>query len=232
MTTESSRRRAGSRSRPLDEEAAQPVPDPPARLKPPNVVELTAGELLHRVHDRQFDGGAFNPCRGGPTRFAPIRDAHDRCIPSLYAADTVEAAIYETILHDVPLRATRKSLPHGELQDRRHSTLMVRRLLRLASLRAPDLLKWGLRRETLIASLPTQYRRTALWAKAVHDQFDGIDGLVWTSNLCDPDSALLLFGDRVAATDLLVTGVREGSDGSFLQNVRKAAQRSNILIAL
>ena len=214
------------------DEASPTVPEPPSRLHPPNSVELTAGELLHRVHDRRFDGNAFNPCRGNSTRFAPIRDASNRCIPSLYAADTVEAAIYETILHDIPLHATRKSVPHSQLQHRRHSTLVVRRALRLASLRAPDLLKWGLRRETLITGLPTQYGRTALWAKAVHDQFDEVDGLVWTSNLCDPDTALLLFGDRVAGTDLMVTGTREGSDGSFLRDVRKAAQRSNILIAL
>ena len=217
----------------MDEEAAAPVPHPPpAHLQPPTVVELTAGELLHRVHDRQFDGNAFNPCRDGPTRFAPIHDARDRCVPSLYAADTVEAAIYETVLHEIPLRAVRKSVPRGALKERRHSALVVRRALRLASLRAPDLMKWGVRRETLIGGLPTQYGRTALWAKAVHDQFDEVDGLVWTSNLCDPDTALLLFGDRVAAADLLVTGVREGSDASFLQDVRKAAQRGNILIAL
>lgn len=214
------------------DEAPPTVPDPPPRLDPPNVMELTDGELLHRVHDRRFDGNAFNPCRGNRTRFAPIRDPYDRCIPSLYAADTVQAAIYETILHDVPLRAPRKSVPHGRLQHRRHSTLLVRRTLRLASLRAPDLLRWRVRRETLIASLPTQYRRTSLWAKAVHDQFEDVDGLVWTSNLCDPDTALLLFGDRVAATDLMVTGTREGSDGSFAQDVRKAAQRSSILVAL
>ena len=61
-------------------------------------MELTDGELLHRVDDRRFDGNAFNPCRGNRTRFAPIRDPYDRCIPSLYAADTVQAAIYGTIL--------------------------------------------------------------------------------------------------------------------------------------
>ena len=89
-----------------------------------------------------------------------------------------------------------------------------------------------MRREALVASLPTQYKRTALWAKAVHDQLDEVDGLVWTSNLCDPDSALLLFGDRVRAGDLTVTGLREGSDGSFQHDVRQAAQRGNIPIAL
>ena len=215
----------------MDEEAS-PVPHPPAHLQAPNVVALTAGELLHRIHGRQFDGNGFNPCRGGPTRFAPIRDGRGRCIPSLYAASTVEAAIYETILHDIPLGMARKSVPSGAIAGRRHTTLILRRALHLASLRAPDLVKWRVRRETLIGSLPTQYGRTALWAKAVHDQFGEIDGLVWTSNLCDPDTALLLFGDRVSAADLMVTGMREGSDGSFLRDVREAARRSDILITL
>lgn len=67
----------------------------------------------------------------------------------------------------------------------------------------------------------------------VHNrQFDDVDGLIWTSNLCDPDAALLLFGDRVEAAHLQVTGAREGSDGSFLRDVRKAARRSDILITL
>lgn len=216
----------------MDESASPPLPDPPAQFVPPNVVEWTADRLLHRIHDRQFVGNVFNPCRGSPTRFAPIRDTHGRCIPSLYAADTVEAAIYETILHDVPLHAVRKSVPRSVLDTRRHTILLPRRELRLASLRAPDLRKWGIDRKRLIGGLPTQYARTALWAKAVHDRFEEIDGLVWTSNLCDPDAALLLFGDRATAADLRVVCLREGSDGSFLQDMRNAAQRSNILIAI
>ena len=216
----------------MAEHASQPVPHPPARLELPNLVPLAQGELLHRVHAPQFLGNEFNPCQGGATRFAPIRDAQGKCIPTLYAADSIEGAIYETILHDVPLAAIRKSVPHQAVKDRRHSTLVVRRSLRLASLRAPDLMKWSLTPATLIGFLPTQYHRTALWAKAVHTQFVEVDGLIWTSNLCDPDAALLFFGDRVDASDLMVTGVRHGSDGSFLEDACKAAQRANILIAL
>ena len=216
----------------MDEHASQPIPHPPACLEPPNLIHLAEGELLHRVHAPQFHGSAFNPCQGGHTRFAPLHDAQGECIPTLYAADSIEGAIYETILHDVPLAATRKSVPRQAVTDRRHSTLVVRRTLRLASLRAPDLMKWGLTPATLIGTMPTQYHRTALWAKALHDQFAEVDGLIWTSNLCDPDAALLFFGDRVDASDLMVTGVRHGSDGSFLEDVRKAAQRANILIAL
>ena len=46
------------------------------------------------------------------------------------------------------------------------------------------------------------------------------------------ETTLLLFGDRVAGTDLMVAGMREGSDGSFLQDVRKAAAGTNTLLAL
>lgn len=209
-----------------------PVPLPPAHLERPNLVNLAAGELLHRVHAPQFPGNAFNPCQGGPTRFAPVHDALGVCVPTLYAAQSIEAAIYETILHDVPLGAARKSVPRHAVESRRHSTLVVRRVLRLASLRAPDLMKWGLTPATLIGATPTQYRHTARWAKALHDQFAEVDGLVWTSNLCDPDAALMFFGNRVAPSDLMVASVREGADGSFLQDAHNAAKRANILIAL
>jgi len=216
----------------VDDDAPPPVPHPPANLEPPNLIDLAEGQLLHRIHAPQFPGNAFNPCQGGPTRFAPIHDIESKCIPTLYAADSVEAAIYETILHDVPLDAPRKSIPRYAVESRRHSTLMVRRTLHLASLRAPDLMRWGLTPAALIGTMPTQYPHTSRWAKAVHDQFPDVDGLVWTSNLCDPDTAVIFFGDRVDVADLLVASTRHGSDGSFLEDARKAAQRANILITL
>ena len=216
----------------MDEEPAGVVPYPPQSLNAPNVVELEAGELLHRVHDRALAGNDFNPCQGGPTRFAPVRDTAGCCIPSLYAGSTVDSAIYETIFHDVPPSAKRKTVPKGIVENCNHSTLLLRRDLRLASLRAPDLIRLGVGRETLIGSLPTQYRRTALWAKAIHDRSSDVDGVIWTSNRCDPDAAILLFGDRVVPTDLLVAGFRAGSDGSFLDDVRRAGRRSDIRITL
>lgn len=209
----------------MDDEASAPVPYPPDHLDAPNVVALASGELVHRVHNPKRAGNAFNPCQGGATRFAPIRDKAGHCIPSLYAGNTVESAIYETVFHDIPPTVGRKTVPRGMVEDHEHSTLLLRRTLCLAGMRAPDLMKWGIRRETLMGSLPTQYERTALWAKAVHDRFDHVDGLIWTSNLCDPDDALLLFGDRVAVADLQVAGVREGADGSFLEDVRRAGER-------
>lgn len=216
----------------MDEASSASVPPPPDPLPEPNVVLIGTGDVLHRVHARALAGNAFNPCRGGQTRFAPIHDAKGDCVPSLYAGSTVESAVYETVFHDVSLSARFKTVPRKAVEERSHSTLLVRRDLRLAGLRVPDLLKWGVRREALIGSLPTQYGRTAQWARAIHSQCDDIDGLIWTSNLCDPDDALLLFGDRVTAADVQVVAVREGTDGSFLVDVRNAGLRGGILVSL
>ena len=214
----------------MDEGPAALLPPPPELLAEPNVVEHARHEPLHRVHSRQLAGNEFNPCKGGPTRFAPIRDDHGRCIPSLYAGGTLEAAIYETVFHDIPVTSgNAATVPRGAVESREHSTLLPRRPLRLASLRAPDLRKWRIRRESLIGDLPDQYARTVLWAKAIHDQYD-LDGLIWTSRQCDPAAAVLLFGDRVEDGDLEIIGVRYGRDGSFLEDVRRAGSRAGIVI--
>ena len=216
----------------MAEGAPAAVPPPPDPLPEPNVVLLRSGGVLHRVHPRALAGNAFNPCLGGQTRFAPFRDASGRCVPSLYAGSTVESAIHETVFHDIPLSADLKTVPRDAVEQRGHSTLLIRRDLRLASLRAPDLMKWGVGREQLVGCLPTQYDRTARWAQAIHAQYDSVDGLIWTSRLCDPDDALLLFGDRVAVADIQVVAVREGTDGSFLGDVRNAGARGGIRISL
>lgn len=202
-------------------------PTPPVELAEPNMYKLAAGKVLHRVHESAFAGNAFNPCQGDPTRFAPIRDRNGHCVPSLYAAGSIEAALYETVLHD-----QLKTLSQWELKHKCHSTLLLKIELRLASLRAPDLAKWGISRELLIGSSAGRYKSTALWAKAIHRQFDCVHGLIWTSNMCDPDDAMLFFGDRVGAADFEIVAVREGADGSFVQDVRNAGKRAGIRIAL
>ena len=60
-----------------------------------------------------------------------------------------------------------------------------------------------------------------------------VEGLIWTSNQCDPDDVLVLFGDRVAEADLEIAAVRDGgSDASFLEDVRVAGERAGIRITV
>lgn len=189
--------------------------------------------MLERVYDRNFGANEFNPCRGAPTRFAPIRDSHGNCVSSLYAGDTLESAIYETIFHDVPVKARRKTVPRTFIESRAHGRLEVLRDLKLASLRGPNLRKWRIDRDALIATSPALYAETARWAEAIHDRFAEVEGLVWTSSQCDPDTAYLFFGDRVAPTDLRVVRVRDGAlDADFLSDVRRAGRRSGITVTV
>ena len=210
-----------------------PVRKPPATLASPNVLTLRAGALLERIHDRNYSADSFNPCRGAPTRFAPIYDAEGDCVPSLYAGGTLEAAIYETIFHDVPVTAKRKTVPKTLVQSRAHGRLLVLRGLRLVSLRGPDLRRWRLSRNALITTSPNRYRDTAQWATAVHHQFPDVEGLLWTSNQCDPDTAYLFFGDRVAPRDFRILRARDGmTDATFLSDVRQAGRRGGISIVV
>ncbi len=206
---------------------------PPAPLARPNIVALPAGATVERVHDRRYGSAEFNPCKGAPTRFAPIRDAEGRCIPSLYAASNVEAAIHETIFHDVPAGARRATVPATLVRARAHGRLEAGRRFRLASLRAPDLRRWRIAQTSLIGAPPGRYAETARWAAAIHREFPEIEGLVWTSGRCDPDSAWLFFGDRVAPEDFRVAALRDGqSDASLLADVRAAGRRCGIAIAV
>lgn len=205
------------------------VPSPPTCLGEPNIDVLAAGTVVHRLHAHRYPGDAFNACQGGQSRFAPIHDQHGECVPSLYAATSLDAAIYETLFHDIPLEARRKTIPRTKVEDRKYSTLQLREDLRLASLRAPALLKWKVA-SALVWGPPRQYHATARWAKAVHDQFEEVQGLIWTSRRFDPHSAMLFFGDRTPAACLEVVSVHDGADSSFLQHVREAGHQAGIVI--
>lgn len=210
-----------------------PVPAPPSRLKNPNYFNLKAENHIHRVHLSTYSGNSFNPCSGGKTRFAPISNIKGECVPSLYAGSEIECAVYETIFHDVPVKALMKSVRKKDVVIRSHTELKVQRPLNLVALFNPDLKAWRITRDALIASTPEYYTDTAKWAEAVHKNFPEADGLVWTSNHCDPQLAYLFFGDRVAEKDFHIKSVRDGKvDSSFLADVRHAGQRAGITITL
>lgn len=142
-------------------------------------------------------------------------------MPSLYASATLPAAIHETIYSEIPASATIKTVRLHDVHSRTHSVLRTNRELRLVELVNVTLGKWGISRRDLITSSPAFYGETLLWAKAIHQDIPDADGLVWTSNQCDPDSACLFFGDRVDESDFTTLRSRDGAaDRSFVKDVR------------
>jgi hypothetical protein len=204
---------------------------PPARFPKLTPKRLPAGTLWHRNHLAAYAADAFNPCEGEPGRFSPIRDAAGACIPSLYAADSAEAAAFETVFADLTPGAAVQTVRLAKVLARAASGLVTRRELALLPLFAPDLHALGLARAALIDTPKSAYAATARWAEALHRAAPGAQGLIWTSRRCDPAGCVLLFGDRVAREDLeVVETSRLDRDPALLLTLRDWGQRAGITI--
>lgn len=181
------------------------VPPPPVPFDPlPHTLE--SGSLLHRVHHHSRAGNAFNPGVGAETRFAHF-DGGAGVVPSLYAAATAEAAICESLLHEVPL--TGGILPRAEYETRTLTALELQRDVRLAMLMGPGLRRLGISAQDITATNGNVYGATARWAHAAHAA--GFEGLAWISSRDNTAEAYVLFGDRVHAADLRVTDLGLGT---------------------
>lgn len=180
----------------------------------------------------QFSGTSFNP-GFGRSRFAPFQDGGGNKVPAAYAGSTFDCATFEYIFHDIDPAASFKTVPMSTLEKVGVSLLSLRRPLRLASLFEIDLNKLGHTRSQLIDTPPSTYDDTVGWAKAIHASSSDIDGMVWTSRKCDPDLALILFGDRVGTSDLELLGsVRLTEDPVHLARVRELGKRAGITISV
>lgn len=208
------------------------IPRPPTTFPAINRVKLPLATDLHRIHNSDFASTSFNPCRGRPSRFAPLFGSDGACIPTMYAATTLECAVHETLFHEIQHDATRKSVRFDDIEKSGYAIVQPQRDLVLAGLFEPDLNRWGLTRRQLIDTFAADYEATAKWAVALHDAFSDIDGLAWTSRRCDPEKAYLLFGDRVLPDQLDTTHqARISRTNALFLQIRGFADRANILIA-
>src|SRR5262249_8179429 len=134
----------------------------------------------------------FNPGFGSRTRFGffgkPV-------VPILYAAETEDAAIAETLLHDIP--ATGGVLPYDQYATKVLVRLEVTRRLRVGVLHGTGLRRLKITAGELTSSPASSYATTVRWAEAAHAA--GLDGLVWMSRQCNDAKAYVFFGDRCAS---------------------------------
>ncbi|TDW28145.1 RES domain-containing protein [Rhizobium azibense] len=177
------------------------ISQPPSPFPASNSHGIKAGTRFHRVHDQRFDSCAFNPGKGRPSRFAPLF-LSGKPIPTQYLATNFECAAHETIFHDVPIDEPNKTVGADNIKPLSHSVVEIKRDIVLVPLFAPDLARWRITRADLIDTTAASYATTAAWALAIHQNRPDAHGLIWTSKRCDPQQALLLFGDRVFESDL------------------------------
>ena len=204
------------------------VPKPPATF-PTHVTDLPVGTVLWRIHDASLAGNTFNPGFGF-SRFAPIGPKAKR-VPTAYAADGFEAAVYETIFHDLDPAQPFKTYPLGKLADVRCSALRVANPLALRSFLTPDLMKLGIARSQLIDTPAREFPDTRRWSTALHRKDSVTHGMVWESRPYPSSLAMMFFGDRVPPGALsVVSTVRIDADPSLALRFKALADRSGVTL--
>jgi hypothetical protein len=162
-----------------------PVPFDPA------TATLGAGHLLYRVLSATRTATEFNPGFGAPSRFGFFGNP---VVPIMYGAETEDAAIAETLLHDIPTEGG--LLPYDQYATKVLVRLEVTQPLRVAILHGTGLRRLKVTAAELTSSPASSYASTVWWAEAAHDA--GLDGLVWMSRQCNDAKVYVFFGDRCA----------------------------------
>lgn len=202
----------------------------PSPFPSPRTIPLVAGTVLHRIHSNQFKGDEFNPGLGRPSRFAPLKAASG-VVPTMYAANHLNCAIYETLLHDVPVGAMGMTLGWHRIDPSDHSELILTAPVLVAQLNEPDLKRMETTRRELLDSSPRHYRKTAAWAAALIDEHPHIAGLAWTSSKDDAGTSYVFFGARIPSGVVKVTESTSVKDCPMrLDAVRLACLRIGVSV--
>lgn len=166
----------------------------------PTTATLPAGHLLYRVLSATRTATDFNPGIGARTRFGFFGKPGEPgkpgkpIVPIMYAADTEDAAIAETLLHDIP--AGGGLLPYDQYAGKVLVRLKVTQRLRVGVLHGTGLRRLKITADELTTSPASSYDATVRWAEAAYNA--GLEGLVWMSRKCNDAKAYVFFGDRCA----------------------------------
>jgi RES domain len=109
-------------------------PDDLAKLV--KTVTWPKGQVIHRIHLKNYRSSEFNPGLMGNARFSPIKASDGASIPTLYGGTTFECAAMETVFHDVAFAAGLKTFDKQKLTDQVYSQVTPKRDLNLADLPA------------------------------------------------------------------------------------------------
>lgn len=183
-----------------------PVPDTgDVDLRRLRTVPLPGGDEWCTAYRRNHWPALFNASGLGNTRFAPLLDAADDPIPTVYVARRATVALLESAFHEVSPTGTRTvSLP-VDIAPRGLATVRIPDGgVRLVDLTDDGLARLGMTRSQLTATGPEHYSCTRPWAAALHGRRVGASepvGLIWESRIAE----VVAGGMRPVTRDLFGT---------------------------
>jgi hypothetical protein len=193
---------------------AKKVARPPAKASPK--IRNVPPRQWWRVHP--FDAATgkyapttFNNSGKANARFSPLLDAGGLVVPSIYAADSLEGALMESVLHNVPFPST--GYQHDFRLDRLStyhvSQISTTQTLSLVDLTTPGLQAMGLLPSDLFESNKRDYPRTRQWAAWFRAQCPAAHGLYWISRRYNEAAVMVLWADLTPTGALAASAVSE-----------------------
>lgn len=188
-----------------------------------------ANRTAYTVHHNHYAGNSFNPNTSSSGRFHPFVDSAGKIVPTLYASDTPNGALFETLFRKPEDdEFCQMPISVSNFVDRSISFWCPTIDLTLADFtHVTD--EYSEIRNALVGSA-AYYSKARVLAKIIHDQTDA-HGITWNGRQIDMVGLtnMVLFGDRVfpAQLKILKTLPLQRGDGyRFLKLAATAAKRT------
>ncbi|WP_326770375.1 sigma-70 family RNA polymerase sigma factor (plasmid) [Streptomyces sp. NBC_01591] len=174
-----------------------PISPPPARPLTARRAELPEGTGLYRVHHKRISSTAFNPrpahIFGGGRFDGTPEDPYSY----LYAAQTPEAAVADTLLRATTFNPDGLRLvPLAAVVDRQLAKVRTTDPLLLIDLTTAEALHAVGASSELVLS--EDFVRARAWSSVLRQHNPWAQGLLWPSRFRRGDHLVVLFGDRCA----------------------------------
>ncbi len=166
------------------------------------VLSLPTSRHWYRVYDGRYGYGEPNPGHGD-TRFAPFDARSNKSrVPTMYLADTLEAALLETSFRDVHTLQPRV-VSEAALLGKFHARLVPSEPLSVVDLRDHVLRDLAFAREQVTSSPSEHYPCTRQIAQAIHAAPGAPAGILWHSRQAELSGkhdyeAAIVFFDRLS----------------------------------
>jgi hypothetical protein len=162
---------------------------------------LAKETALYRCHQKRFPPEAFNPVAShqyyGGGRFDATKDDS---YPFMYVGLTIDCAVVETLLRDLPNdESGAGQLPTAAVSGRRISLLFTTADTELVDLRDLRSQRAVAQDNWLPTADPDRYPQTRHWGHWIRAQVPVAAGFIWRSRRDPALESIVLFGDRVPA---------------------------------
>lgn len=190
---------------------------------------IAAGECVFRCHSLDIAGNAFNTRRRPAGRFTPVISPEGETIPTLYAAESFDAAVYETVLRQE--RSPESIVQNSVVNTVGVSQISVCRELLMVELFTPELRRWSIDEYKLFSPRKSSLSVCRTLAAGIWRDNPRANGIMWRSRQDSASNAYLVFGDRCSDGDLLVQQTQsKDSDIRYSRQIVKVAKRAGIKI--